>query len=63
MTSKAWRVLERRTLVDRRPWYLIEEHRVELPDGRIVGGYARMLLRDYVIVAALTRHSDVGGGP
>ncbi len=49
-----WRVLERRTLIDRSPWYRIEEQRVQLPDGRVVDGFPRMELRDYSIVVALT---------
>jgi ADP-ribose pyrophosphatase len=49
-----WRVLERRTLIDRLPWYRIEEQRIELPDGRVIDDFPRMDLRDYAIVVALT---------
>lgn len=52
--AAGWRVLDQRTLVDRRPWYRIDEQRVELPDGRVIDGYAQMRLRDYAIVVALT---------
>lgn len=52
-------MLERRTLIDRRPWYRIEEQRIELPDGRVVDGFPRMDLRDYAIVVALTPAGDV----
>lgn len=54
LPDSTWRVLEQRTLVDRRPWYQIDEQRVELPDGRVIDGYAQMRLRDYAIVVALT---------
>jgi len=47
-------VLERRTLIDRLPWYRIEEQRIELPDGRVIDDFPRMDLRDYAIVVALT---------
>lgn len=50
----SWRVLERRTLIDRSPWYRIEEQRLQLPNGRVVDGYPRMELRDYSIVVAVT---------
>lgn len=54
LREATWRVLDQRTLVDRRPWYRIDEQRVELPDGRVIDGYAQMRLRDYAIVVALT---------
>lgn len=47
-------MLERRTLIDRLPWYRIEEQRIELPDGRVIDDFPRMDLRDYAIVVALT---------
>jgi len=52
-------VLERRTLIDRLPWYRIEEQRIELPDGRVIDGFPRMDLRDYAIVVALTPTGEV----
>jgi ADP-ribose pyrophosphatase len=55
----SWRVLERRTLVDRRPWYRIEEQRIELPDGSVIDGFPRMDQRDYAIVVALTPAGEV----
>jgi ADP-ribose pyrophosphatase len=55
----SWRVLERRVLIDRSPWYRIEEQRIQLPDGRVVDGFPRMELRDYSIVVALTPAGDL----
>ena len=52
-------MLERRTLIDRLPWYRIEEQRIELPDGRVIDGFPRMDLRDYAIVVALTPAGEV----
>lgn len=57
--EQSWRVLERRTLVDRRPWYSIEEQRIQLPDGRVVEDFPRIELRDYAIVVALTPAGEV----
>lgn len=57
--DKAWRILETRTVLDRRPWYVVDEHRIELPDGRIIDGYPHMRLRDYAIVVAITDAGDV----
>ena len=59
MRDVRWRVLERRTLIDRLPWYRIEEQRIELPDGRVIDGFPRMDLRDYAIVVALTPAREV----
>ena len=59
LKDSPWRVLETRTLVDRRPWYRISEQDVELPDGRIVQGFPQMELRDYAIVVALTPTGEV----
>jgi ADP-ribose pyrophosphatase len=59
VTDVSWRVLERRVLVDRRPWYRIEEQRIELPDGHVVGAFPRMELRDYAIVVAFTPTDEI----
>lgn len=59
VTDMSWRVLERRTLIDRLPWYRIEEQRIALPDGRVIDAFPRMDLRDYAIVVALTPADEV----
>ncbi len=59
MKPHAWKTLERRTILSRLPWYEIEEERVELPDGRVIDGYAAMRLRDYVTVVALTPAREI----
>lgn len=56
--STHWRILERQVLVDRAPWYRIEEQRVALPNGTEID-YPRMHLRDYAIVVALTPAGDL----
>jgi ADP-ribose pyrophosphatase len=54
MRDTSWRVLERRTLLDRLPWFRIEEQQIELPDGRVIDGFPKMDFREYSIVVALT---------
>ena len=45
-----WRVLSRRRLFDGRPWVEVWAEDVELPDGRVMKGFYKLAMPDYVVV-------------
>ena len=51
---KAWRTLERRTILDAGKYLKVENHRVRLPDGRVIPDWTWVITPDYVNVVAMT---------
>lgn len=51
---RGWKTLSRRTLLDLSPWLTIEEHAVELPDGRMIDGWPWVESREFANVVAVT---------
>jgi len=49
-----WKTRSRRILLDRSPFLVVEEHTVELPDGRIIPDWPWVVTPDYVNVVAIT---------
>jgi 8-oxo-dGTP pyrophosphatase MutT (NUDIX family) len=50
-----WKTLSRRTILDHSKFLAVEEHTVELPDGRIISDWPWLILPDFVNVVAVTR--------
>lgn len=51
---RPWRTLARRVLLRRPPWFEVGEEDVELPDGKIIEGFAWIDERPFAIVVPLT---------
>lgn len=51
---QSWKTLERRTLLQHSKYLTVEEHSVELPDGRVIADWPWIITPDYVNVAAVT---------
>jgi 8-oxo-dGTP pyrophosphatase MutT (NUDIX family) len=51
---KAWKTKSRQTILEQRPWLVVENHTVELPDGRIIPDWPWIVTPDYVNVVAVT---------
>lgn len=51
---KPWKTKTRSTVLDQRPWLLVENHLVELPDGRLIPNWPWIITPDYVNVVAVT---------
>ena len=49
-----WKTKSRRTILEQRPWLVVEHHEVELPDGRIIPDWPWIITPDYVNVVAVT---------
>ena len=48
-----WKTKARWTVLDQRPWLLVENHTVELPDGRLLSDWPWIITPDYVNVVAV----------
>ena len=49
-----WKTKTRKTVLDAKPWLTVEEHTVELPDGRLIPNWPWIITPDYVNVVAMT---------
>ena len=49
-----WKTLSRRTVFSQPPWLSVEQHAVELPDGRVISDWPWILTPDYVNVIPQT---------
>jgi len=57
MTNKqvrSWKTLSRRTTLDHSKFLRVEDHTVELPDGRVIPDWPWIITPDYVNVVAVT---------
>jgi ADP-ribose pyrophosphatase len=54
MVMKPWKTKNRLTVLDQRPWLVVENHTVELPDGRLIPDWPWIITPDYVNVVAVT---------
>jgi ADP-ribose pyrophosphatase len=51
---KPWKTLSRQTILDRGKYLSVENHIIELPDGRIIDDWSWINTPDFVLVVALT---------
>lgn len=51
---QSWKTLARRTILNHSKFLLVEEHTVELPDGRIIDDWPWVTTPDYINVTAVT---------
>ena len=51
---KPWKTLSRRTILDHSKFLMVEEHIVELPDGRVIDDWPWVITPDYINVTAVT---------
>jgi ADP-ribose pyrophosphatase len=47
---KSWKTLAKRTVFDQSPWLVVEQHTVELPDGRVIPDWPWVTTPDYINV-------------
>jgi ADP-ribose pyrophosphatase len=51
---EGWKTLSRKTVLDQRPYLAVENHAVELPDGRLIPDWPWVITPDYVNILAAT---------
>ncbi|HEX5271586.1 MAG TPA: NUDIX hydrolase, partial [Gemmataceae bacterium] len=56
---RPWKSLGRQVLLARRPWFEVIRERVELPTGRILDDYYRIVLPDFAMVVPVTPGGEV----
>jgi ADP-ribose pyrophosphatase len=54
---RSWKTVSRKPVLDYGRYLQVEEHRVELPDGRVIPDWPWLEMPDYVSVVAITRES------
>ncbi|MBI5301675.1 MAG: NUDIX hydrolase [Chloroflexi bacterium] len=47
-----WKTLARRTILNHSKFLTVEDHTVELPDGRVIENWSRVILPDYACIVA-----------
>jgi len=55
---KTWKTKSRQTLLDQRPWLVVEDHSIELPNGKLINNWKWIITPDYVNVVAITEEQD-----
>lgn len=58
MKIKPWRTVERRVLLDRKPWFKVGAETVELPDGKIVNDFGFIDMLDFAVIIPVTTAGD-----
>ena len=51
---QSWKMLSRRVLLNHSKYLVVEEHTVELPDGRVIENWPWLITPDFVNVVAVT---------
>jgi ADP-ribose pyrophosphatase len=51
---QSWKTLARQTIVRQPPFLILENHTVELPDGRIIADWPWIITPDFINVVAVT---------
>jgi len=57
-TLRPWKTLERRLVHDHGKFLKVENHVVELPDGRVIDDWAWVIIQDAVIILARTHEGQ-----
>jgi ADP-ribose pyrophosphatase len=55
---QVWKTLSRRTILNHSKYLIIENHSVELPDGKIITDWPWLITPDYVNVLAMTEKGE-----
>ena len=53
-----WKTLSRQTILNRGRFLVVENHSIQLPDGRIISDWPWIITPDYVNVAAVTEAGE-----
>ena len=53
-----WKTRSRRTILDRGKFLVVEEHSVELPDGRVIDSWPWVISPDFVNIVAVTPEGE-----
>jgi len=54
-----WKTLSKRVILDHSPFLKVEEHSIELPDGRVIPDWSWVITPDFVNVIAVTENQKI----
>ena len=54
-----WTTLDRRVVLDRSPYLTVEDHTVQLPDGRVISNWSWIITPDFVNIVAVTEDGKI----
>lgn len=55
--TQPWKTTARQVVLEQPPFLIVEKHRVELPDGRVIPDWPWIITPDYVNVIAITQEN------
>jgi ADP-ribose pyrophosphatase len=58
--KQAWEIVQRKILLDRKPWMRVLAEDVRLPDGRNIPDYLHRELPDFVVILAQLSWGEIG---
>src|SRR4030042_2968556 len=50
-----WKTTSKKTILNHSPWLTVEEHTIELPNGRVIDRWPWVITKDYVNVVGVTK--------
>lgn len=53
-----WKTKSRHTVLEHRPWLVVEDHCIELPNGQLLDHWKWIITPDYVNVVAVTAEQE-----
>lgn len=54
---RKWKTIATKKILDRQPYLTVEEHQIQLPNGRIIEDWTWVITPDFVLVAVLTEEN------
>ncbi len=54
-----WKTLEKKTILDHNKFLRVEQHKIQLPDGKIINNWPWVISPDYVLVLPITEDGKV----
>lgn len=55
---QTWKTKSRQILLEDSPWLIVEDHSIELPNGKLLTNWKWIITPDYVNVVAVTKEQD-----
>jgi ADP-ribose pyrophosphatase len=53
-----WKTISRKTILDHSKFLAVEEHTIELPNGRVINNWSWLAMPDYCIIIVMTEQGE-----
>ena len=54
-----WKTLKKTTILDFNKFLRVEQHTIELPDGKVIDDWPWIISPDYILVLPVTREKNI----